>query len=73
MKYAHLKQQRDEAIRRAVEAERLSRKEEVDRLECSLAQARANAREEAALAGRVAAELMVLRARVAQFCEDVSE
>jgi len=32
MKYADLKRERDEANERAVEAERLSRKEEVDRL-----------------------------------------
>ena len=32
MKYADLKRQRDEANERAIEAERLSRKEEVDRL-----------------------------------------
>lgn len=32
MKYADLKRERDEAIARAVEAERLSRKEELDRI-----------------------------------------
>jgi len=50
MRYRDLKDQRDDAIRRAVEAERLSRKEEVDRL-------RALLDAEAAESGRLAAAL----------------
>lgn len=72
MKYAHLKEQRDDAIRRAVEAERLSRKTEVDRLQAALADAEEDAKREGVLAARLAAELMWLRERVTQFCAEVS-
>ena len=73
MKYAHLKEQRDDAIRRAVEAERLSRKTEVDRLRAALTNAEEDAKREGVLAARLAAELMRLRERVTRFCDEVSE
>ena len=73
MKYAHLKEQRDDAIRRAVEAERMSRKTEVERLQTALTNAEEDAKREGVLAARLAAELMRLRERVTQFCAEVSE
>lgn len=72
-KYAHLKAERDDAIQRAVEAERFSRKEEVDRLQADLDAAENSIRAEAALTGRLGAELMRLRERVTRFCDEVSE
>lgn len=63
-KYAVLKKERDEAVKRAVEAERLSRKEEVDRIQAELERtqmqlrvARQEARDEAVLSGRLGAIL----------------
>lgn len=73
MKYAHLKAQRDDAIRRAVEAERLSRKDELDRLQAELASVEEKAAAEGKLVGRLGAELMTLRERVANFCEEVTK
>ncbi len=73
MKYAHLKEQRDDAIRRAVEAERMSRKTEVERLQTALTNAEEDAKREGVLAARLAAKLMGLRERVTQFCAEVSE
>lgn len=62
-RYADLKRERDEAVRRAVEAERFSRKAEVDRLERQL-------EERASKEGELAAKLWLTRNLV---MESVSE
>ena len=72
MKYRNLKNERDDAVRRAIEAERLSKKTEVDRLQAALSSAEDDAEREGVLAARLGAELMRLRERVPRFCAEVS-